>query len=519
MSDEEGEQRLPEGWDWTTIGQVASTLSGGTPDRAVPKYYKGDIPWLKSGELEDNLVTEVEEHITAEGLKHSSAKVFPKNTVVVALYGATVGKTAILGLDTSTNQAICAVVPRAEVFSPKYMFYWLQSQRQTLLGKRAGGAQPNINQSIVQNLPFPLAPFAEQQRIVAEIEKQLTRLDAGVAGLNHAHANLRRYHASVLKAACEGRLVAQDPNDEPASILLERIQTERRVSWEAAQRAKGKDPQKQAYPQPASPDTASLPLLPEGWVWTTLDAVGEVQGGIQKQPSRNPNQNAYPYLRVENVLRGRLNLKEVFNIELFGNELEKLRLQSEDLLIVEGNGSRTEIGRCALWRGEIENCVHQNHIIRVRTPKLSAIYASQYLNSPQGIAQMRAVASSTSGLYTLSVSKIKSIVLPLPPLAEQQRIVAEVERRLSVVDELQATITANLKRAGRLRQAILKRAFSGKLVPQDHNDEPASVLLACIREQRAEAGNTAGEKKTKRSAAPKAKRRSNRAAAGQGRLL
>jgi type I restriction enzyme S subunit len=229
-------------------------------------------------------------------------------------------------------------------------------------------------------------------------------------------------------------------------------------------RAKGKDPKKATYEEPQRPDAEGLPELPQWWRWATFDMVGNTQGGIQKQPKRIPRNHAFPYLRVANVLRGRLDLSEVLFIELFGNELETLRLQAGDLLIVEGNGSQNEIGRCALWAGQIAECVHQNHIIRVRFNNIDSAYASYFLNSPVGMAGMKAVASSTSGLYTLRVSKVKSIVFPVPPLAEQRRIVAEVERRLSIIGQLEKLVDANLGRAERLRQAILRRAFEGKLV-------------------------------------------------------
>ena len=158
------------------------------------------------------------------------------------------------------------------------------------------------------------------------------------------------------------------------------------------------------------------------------------------------------------MLRGHLDLTDVHQIEVFPGELSKLRLLSGDLLIVEGNGSQSEIGRMAIWRGEIENCVHQNHIIRVRaTGGIVPQYVETYWNSRIGASRVLGVASSTSGLYTLSVRKVSALPVPLPPFAEQQRIVTEVERRLSVIQQAEATVEANLARAERLRQSILKQ--------------------------------------------------------------
>ena len=203
-------------------------------------------------------------------------------------------------------------------------------------------------------------------------------------------------------------------------------------------------------------------------------------------------------IRVANVLRGALDLEEVHQIELFDGELDKLRLVSGDLLIVEGNGSPSQIGRMAIWQGEIEDCVHQNHIIRARLFwGLCPQYVESYWNSPVGASEVSKVASSTSGLYTLSVSKVSGLLVPLPPLAEQNRIVAEVERRLSVIQKAAATVEASLVRAERLRQSILKQAFSGKLVSQDPDDEPASVLLERIRAEREAEAQTSATGKGK----------------------
>jgi type I restriction enzyme S subunit len=155
------------------------------------------------------------------------------------------------------------------------------------------------------------------------------------------------------------------------------------------------------------------------------------------------------------------------------------------LLIVEGNGSPTEIGRMAIWSGEIGDCVHQNHIIRARMlGGVLSEYCEAYWNSPDGAARVLEVASSTSGLYTLSVSKVGRLPVPLPPLPEQRRIVAEVERRMSVIKAAEAIVEANRKRAERLRQAILQRAFQGRLVPQDPSDEPAYLLLERVKASR-----------------------------------
>lgn len=390
----------------------------------------------------------------------------PKKTAtsgdVLISVRAPVGPTNLSPGTCAIGRGLAALRPLEGISSP-YLLHALRHTEHALSARASGSTFPAISGDNLRTHQVPLAPLAEQRRIVAEIEKQFTRMDAAEAALRRLRANLKRYRAAVLKAACEGHLV-------PTEAELARA--EGRAREPAGMLRAG---------------TGGRPDVPDGWCWATLSEVAAVQGGIQKQPSRRPRDNSYPFLRVANVLRGRLDLGEVHRIELFPGELEKYKLAAGDLLIVEGNGSRSEIGRLAIWTGEIPDCVHQNHLIRARPlAGFSPQYLSCYWNSAEGSNAVLQIASSTSGLYTLSVGKVSRLVIPLPPLAEQQRIVAEVERRLSVVERLEATVEANLKRARRLRQAILNRAFEGKLVPQDPTDEPASVLLERIRRQRIE---------------------------------
>jgi type I restriction enzyme, S subunit len=348
--------------------------------------------------------------------------------------------------------------------------------------------QSSINQAKLKNLPIVLPPRDEQRNIVAEIEKQFTRLEAGVTGLRRVQSNLKRYRAAVLKAACEGKLVPTEaelakerekvaaasrrcsseenqsrdgsatqegPGYETGAQLLERIVSERRQK----RNGKGK------YKEPAGADTTNLQPLSDSWVWSRLEQLGVTFGGLTKNPKRGKLPRQFPYLRVANVYANELRLEEIEHIGVDDSELEKLLLRRNDLLVVEGNGSKDQIGRLAIWDGSIDPCVHQNHLIKVR-PVLSQLgkWILYWLLSPVGRQFVEIVASSTSGLYTLSVNKVGELPVALPPLAEQERIVAEVERRLSVVEELEAVVSANLQRATRLRQSILQRAFAGDLL-------------------------------------------------------
>ncbi len=501
------EKRLSAvGWAQTTLGETAEIVRGISFPKDARKLepQPGHIACLRTA----NVQTEVEWDdlwfVPEEHVKSESRYVHPLDILIsVSNSLALVGKVAqvVTPPHKSTLGAFISLLrPSLQLDAKFYYFQMASPEVQSEIRYSASTTTniSNISSSKLSEITLNFLPLPEQRCIVAEIETQFTRLDASVAALRRARANLKRYRASVLKDACEGRLVptetdlarSEGRDYEPARVLLERILAERRARWESQEKRRGK------YREPSAPDASALPELPQGWVWSSLEQVSEIQGGIQKQPKRAPADNPYPFLRVANVPRGSLDLDEVHQIELFPGELDKLRLIQGDLLIVEGNGSPSQIGRMAIWKGDIEDCVHQNHIIRARlVGDLSSKYAETYWNSPMGSSGVSKVANSTSGLYTLSVSKVGVLPVPLPPLAEQRRIVAEVERRLSVVQQAEDTVEASLARAERLRQSILKQAFSGKLVPQDPDDEPASALLERIKAEReAEAQASAASK-------------------------
>ena len=497
---------LPSGWILATIGELigrGGIFTDGDWVESKDQDPNGDVRLIQLADVGDGVyLNKSTRFLTTQKSHELNCTHLVSGDVLIARMPEPLGRACVYPGDPKTSvTAVDVCIVRTGAGGPGH--HWLvwfvnaSEFRNSVASLQSGSTRKRISRKNLATIALPVPPFPEQHRIVAEIEKQFTRLDASVAALKRVQASIRRYRASVLKAACEGKLVpteaelarSEGRDYEPAGRLLERILAERRARWEAQEKRRGK------YKEPTPRDNSNLPELPEGWVWATVGQVSEVQGGIQKQPKRAPVANTFPFLRVANVLRGALDLEEVHQIEVFPGELERLKLLSGDLLIVEGNGSPSQIGRMAIWKGEITDCVHQNHIIRARVADwIDPQYVEAYWNSPLGSSRVLGVASSTSGLYTLSVSKVSVLPIPLPPLAEQRRIVAEVERRLSVIQQAEATVEANLARAGRLRQSILKQAFSGKLVPQDPGDEPASVLLERIRAER-EAARAAAKPK------------------------
>ncbi|MBQ1092303.1 restriction endonuclease subunit S [Streptomyces sp. B93] len=327
------------------------------------------------------------------------------------------------------------------------------------ISERATGTKDsmrNISQGALEELECLLPPVEEQRRIVAALEEQLSRLNAAVEAVEQSSMRSRQLWSAILHQMTEGTL-SRDVRRPVA--------------------------------------------------WARTDEVAVVQGGIQKQAKRRPVENKFPFLRVANVPRGRLALDDVHEIELFDGELERYRLKVGDLLVVEGNGSPDQIGRAASWRGEIEDCVHQNHLIRVRPGgRLRAEFLELAWNSPKVAQQLKKVASSTSGLHTLSTAKVKSVEIPVPSLEEQDALLEAVQQWRTNQLAAEAAQQAALIRAAGLRRSLLAEAFAGRLILQDSADEPAEVLLTRIREEREAAGATKPRRRSPRRAPAQRKR-------------
>ncbi len=503
MSDGE----LPQGWTWTTVTEL------GTPSQQAvltgpfgaslgrEDFVSVGVPVLTIGCLtEAGLSLSKAMYTTTEKAQELDRYQVQVGDVLFSRM-ASVGRADVVTAafaGTLINYHLMRLRLASEAIIPSYFVYFVRGSNAVtdyVRDVNHGATRDGINTNQLLAMPVLLPPLAEQRRIVATIEEQFTRLDAGVAALKWAQAALKRYRAAVLKAAVEGKLTAswrtQHPDVQPAAGLLADILAERRARWEADLRAKGKDPAKARYDEPQSPQTEGLPELPQGWVWATVEQVYDVIGGVTK--GRDLSQRAIvsvPYLRVANVQRGYLDLSVVKCIDVPDDELPRYLLQNGDILLTEG-GDADKLGRAAVWSGQVEACIHQNHIFRARSfvPQIRSWWLAFYANSEQGQGYFRKSAKQTVNLASINLTQLRKCPLPLPSSDEQQEIVAEVEQRLSVVSVLEATIAANLKRAERLRRAILERAFTGRLVPQDPADEPASALLERIRQEREAATN------------------------------
>ncbi len=356
---------------------------------------------------------------------------------------------------------------------------------------RGAVGQRRVPKAWLKDSTLPLAPLPEQRRIVAKIESLFAKMDAGVAALKRAEANLKRYRASVLKAAVEGRLTEQwrkeNPPSETGEEFLARILAERRKRWEAEQLAKlagkrRKPPKnwKTKYKEPVRPDARHLPELPDGWCWATVDQVsyGVHYGSSTKTSS---GQDGIPVLRMGNIQDGVLNLDRLKYLPPDHSEFPRLLLATGDLLFNRTNSAEL-VGKTAVYRGHPDPCSFASYLLRVKMlgPNLSQIVANA-LNSLHGRAWVASVVSQQVGQANVNGTKLRAFPFPLPPETEQGEILCRSADAINSVTHSTGAINAlSLRRAAVLRHAILKRAFEGGLVPQDPEDEPASVLLERI---------------------------------------
>lgn len=354
-----------------------------------------------------------------------------------------------------------------------------------------GVAQQKISLGRFAQLRFPVPPLTEQRRIVAKIEELFSDLDAGVAALERAKANLKRYRAAVLKAAVEGKLTeawrAEHPNTEPASKLLERILIERRKTWEADQLAKfaaaKKEPPKnwkEKYVEPTPPETADLPELPKGWCWTSVEQVAlSVRYGSSAKT--NEDLSGVPVLRMGNIVDGTLDWTELKYLPKSHDEFPDLLLAAGELLFNRTNSAEL-VGKSAVYDGQHDPCSYASYLISVRTVAgCDSRFLCSFINSAHGRRWVKSVVSQQVGQANVNGTKLQALAFPLPPVDEQDQIMAEVAEKFSQIDAALAEAESSLRRAARLRQSILKQAFEGKLVPQDPKDEPANVLLDRMR--------------------------------------
>ncbi|MGO8927744.1 MAG: restriction endonuclease subunit S [Limisphaerales bacterium] len=473
---------LPGGWRIARVGDILKVRNGYAFKST--DYKTEGVPLIRQSDLGDDVVEIAEAKcVDARFLSELPGFVVRDGDLLIGMSGS-LGEIARYqhAGPALQNQRTGLLLVKPE-HDPKFAKLVLKFVEPQILAEGKGVAVQNVSAKEIEDCTFPLPPFPDQRRIVAEIEKQFTRLEAGVAALRRVQANLKRYRAAVLKAACEGKLVPTEaelarvgrvpprgvrPNAKNAASgdaayneapyesgeqLLQRILAERRKNWTG----RGK------YKEPAAPDTANLLQLPEGWTWATVEQLStRVQYGSSAKTDEDSD--GVPVLRMGNIQDGRFDSRLLKYLPKAHDEFPELLLATGDLLFNRTNSPEL-VGKTAIFKGSPHPCSFASYLIRVRFGHgCIPDFVSYFINSVLGRAWIADVVSQQVGQANVNGTKLQALAIPLPPLAEQTRIVAEVERRLSVVEELEAVVSANLQHATRLRQSILQKAFSGELL-------------------------------------------------------
>lgn len=462
------------------IADIADTTSGGTPNRGMPEYYNGDIPWVKSGELKDGLITTCDEYITEAGLKNSSAKLFPKGTLLVAMYGANIGKTGVLDFDATTNQAVCAIFPKVDI-SREFLYWYFKQQRIDFIAVGKGGAQPNISQTIINNASIVVPDEKVQEKIVNFLERiekgngidydffipevlkdveTIYKYKNSYVTLSDSFetqlAQLENLNQAILQEAVQGKLVPQDPNDEPSSELLKHIKAE-----------KAKSGKKEKPLPPIKPE--EIPFeIPENWVWCRGEIIAEY---IDPQPShRTPpvSSDGIPYVAMSDVSKdGKIdftNARKVSN-SVLEEHRDRYKLSSGDFIF----GKIGTIGK-PIYLPEPFDYTLSANVILIQPNRRLVIdrYLFYFLSSPTADKELRDKKSTTS-YPVFGMGKARNMLIPLPPLSEQKRIVAEIEKQFAKTKQLKEHIIANQQATEQLLKALLYQAFEVREVETTYN--------------------------------------------------
>ena len=460
------------------IADVADTSSGGTPNRGMFEYYNGNIPWVKSGELKDRLITKCDEFITEEGLKNSSAKLFSKGTLLVAMYGANIGKTGILDFDATTNQAVCAIFPKVKILN-EYLFWYFKQQRIDFIAVGKGGAQPNISQTIINNALITVPDEKIQRLVVDFLEKieqgkgigkdffipevledveQIYQYKNNYVALtnnfSHQLTLIENLNQAILQEAVQGKLLAKaalkhEKNNETGQQLLERIKAEKVKSFPLRGNKKG------VTLPPIKPE--EIPFeIPENWVWCRLGEICEIVRGGSPRPAGDLTyyEGKIPFLKVGDLTNGDDVYLYTHTYTIKEAGLYKTRFVEANTLMLTNSGATLGYPKICTFPTTFNDGIAAFLNLSNQFDK---VYLFYFLKSLTGWFLKE--ASRGQGQPNLNTDIIGFTPIPIPPLSEQKLIVAEIERQLAKTKALKAQIVSNQTNTEALLKALLSRAF------------------------------------------------------------
>ena len=436
VPEEEQPYPIPENWCWTYLSCVAQWGSGGTPSRKILAYYDGEISWIKTGELNDELIYESEEHISSEAIANSSAKLFPIHTVIIAMYGATIGKVGILEIEAATNQA-CACAVSSTAIDYKYLFYYAKSQKEAFIKKGKGGAQPNISQEIIKTHEIPLPPLPEQHRIVNCIESLFAKLDEAKEKAQAVVDGFELRKSAILHKAFTGK-------------LTERWRKEHGIGMES-------------------------------WVQAVLMDV------LKEKPRNGYSPKPVNYVTPYKSMTLSATTSGVFKDEYFKYvdemipEDSYLWLKPGDILIQRAN-SLDKVGTSAVYTGQEHEFIYPDLMMKLQVVETtSSQFVAYSLKRDDSLAYFRANATGTAGnMPKINQKVVSQTPLNLPTFDEQIEIVRILESLFVKVQQSKEAAEAVLSQIDTMKKAILACAFRGELGTNAPTEESAVELIKAV---------------------------------------
>lgn len=508
---------LPATWAIAKFSDFGTWMGGGTPSKANPAFWNGPIPWVSPKDMKSKVIRTTIDGITEDAIERSAAKLVPSGSVLIVTRSGILAHTlpiAITAVETTLNQDLKALSLPSGI-APDYIAWGMRAFEQRILDecRKGGTTVHSIEMPRLAAFELPIAPLNEQRLIVEKIEALFDEIDKGVESLGAAKATLGLYRQSLLKSAFEGRLTAdwraQNADRlEPPKALLARIQKERETRYKAALddwqtalttwRANGEKGKKPAKPKrPAWPDKfdfSELQELPDSWAYLPFEALAwSVRNGISAKPDEK---GPVKIFRISAVRPMAFDLEDFRRITDPDGSFEDYRLSEGDLVFTRYNGSRDYVGVSAMYRGDGSH-VYPDKLIRceIRSDILNPAFLEAATNCGESRAYIERRIRTTAGQSGVSGGDVKAMPVPICSPVEQAEITRLLDASLDATARLEAEIDAALTRADALRQSILKKAFSGHLVPQDPSDEPAAALLARIKAERAEAPKATRKRK------------------------
>lgn len=430
--------KVPENWCWTRIENITQILNGFA--FKSQEYTDCGIRIIRISNVQDGYIEDNKPVFYPLSSRDSIKEFMLEDKDLLMSLTGNVGRVALINnsmLPAALNQRVACIRMTSSNCNKYFLFYYFLRKQfiYDCIKNSKGSAQLNMSTEWLKKYPVPFPSYNEQQRIVDRIESLFAKLDEAKQKAQDALDSFETRKAAIPNKAFTGELTAQWRKEHGVGM--------------------------------------------ESWKTRELVQCFEIVSGIQKTPARSPKDNPIPYLTVANVYRNRIDLSEIRYFEVSPEELDKLQLKNKDLLIVEGNGSGNEIGRCAMWHNELPVCVHQNHIIRLRskTSDILPEFVLYYLNSETGKSVMQERAKTTAGLFNLSAGKVKTISFPFIPLDEQTEIVRILDGLLAKEQQAKEAAEKVLEQIDLTKKAILARAFRGELGTNDPSEESAVELL------------------------------------------